>query len=135
MTWSSCATARRQGRRSRSESHPRAPISLIANRLPAEIKKVTTRLPNGLSLELVRWHQKPGGGSPLNHYTPTSIGSVVHGLDAGASGETYDVLLLPRARYGLCWSHYVEEDGAFDCVNRPKGIFGPRTKPLGVHHG
>jgi hypothetical protein len=103
----------------------------------AEAAKMAARLPGGLSLHFVRWQQRPGGDRLHNRYVLTDVGGVALGigLDAGDIGETDDVLLLPRAQYGLRWSQYVEDDGAFACVDRPKAIVGTRTNPLGAHHG
>jgi hypothetical protein len=103
----------------------------------SEAAKMAARLPNGLSLQFVRWQQKSGGDRLHNRYVLTDVGGVALGigLDAGDTGETDDVLLLPRAQYGLRWSQYVEENGAFECVDRPKDIVGTRTKPLGAHYG
>lgn len=103
----------------------------------AEAAEMAARLPNGLSLEFVRWQQKSGGDRLHNRYVLTDVGGVALGigLDAGDTGETDDVLLLPRAQYWLRWSQYAEESGAFECVDRPKVIVGSRTNPLGAHHG
>ena len=75
--------------------------------------------------------QEPSAFSAILEHLCQTLGI---GLDAGDTGETDDVLLLPRAQYGLRWSQYVEENGAFECVDRPRVIIGTRTK-VGAHHG
>jgi hypothetical protein len=98
-----------------------------------EAAKMAARLPSGVSIEFVRWRQKEGGDRLHNRYVLTEVGGVSLGvgLDAGDAGETEDLLLLPRAQYGLRWAQYVEKNGAFDCVDRPATIVGSRGVPRG----
>ncbi|MCC7383261.1 MAG: hypothetical protein IT384_15600 [Deltaproteobacteria bacterium] len=94
----------------------------------AEAAKMAARLPIRVSIEFVRWRQRPGGERLHNRYVLTDVGGVSLGvgLDAGAVGETDDVLLLPRAQYELRWAQYVDGSGAFDCVDRPNPVVGSR---------
>ena len=95
-----------------------------------EAGKMAPRLPNGIAIEFVRWRQKAGGDRLHNRYVLTDVGGVSLGvgLDAGDAAETDDLLLLPRAQYGLRWSQYVDANGAFDCVDRPATIVGTRVR-------
>ncbi len=88
----------------------------------AEADRMAARLPNGLSLEFVRWRQKPGGDRLHNRYVLTEVGGVSLGVG---------LLLLPRPQYALRWSQYVEENGAFECVDRPKIVVGRRRPGAG----
>lgn len=94
-----------------------------------EAARMAVRFPSGISIEFVRWSQKPGGERLHNRYVLTDVGGVSLGvgLDAGHAGETDDVLLLPRAQYALRWAQYAEENGAFDCVDRPTAVVGSRS--------
>lgn len=98
-----------------------------------EAARMAARLPSGISIEFVRWRQKPGGDRLHNRYVLTDVGGVSLGvgLDAGDAGETDDVLLLPRASYTLRWAQYVEESGAFECVDRPATIAGTKARAGG----
>ena len=89
-----------------------------------EAAKMAARLPRGVSVEFVRWKAKAGGEKLHNRYVLTDIGGVSLGvgLDAGAPGETDDLLLLPRAQYELRWAQYVGKNGAFECVDQPAKI-------------
>jgi hypothetical protein len=93
-----------------------------------EARKMAARLPTGIAIEFVRWRQKHGGEKLHNRYVLTDVGGVSLGvgLDEGREGETDDVLLLPRAQYLHRWAQYVEESGAFECVDRPAPITGSR---------
>jgi len=95
-----------------------------------EAAKMAARLPIGISVEFVRWRQKAGGDRLHNRYVLTDIGGVFLGvgLDAGGAGETDDLLLLPRAQYALRWGQYVEENGSFECADRPAIVVGTRTR-------
>jgi hypothetical protein len=95
-----------------------------------EAAKMAARLPRGVSVEFVRWRQKAGGERLHNRYVLTDIGGVSLGvgLDAGGAGETDDLLLLPRAQYALRWGQYVEENGSFECADRPAIVVGAWTR-------
>ncbi|MBZ4414688.1 hypothetical protein K8640_41380 [Myxococcus sp. XM-1-1-1] len=95
-----------------------------------EAAKMAARLPSGVSVEFVRWRQKAGGDKLHNRYVLTDVGGVSLGvgLDAGGAGETDDLLLLPRAQYALRWGQYVEENGSFECADRPAIVVGTRTR-------
>lgn len=94
-----------------------------------EAARIAARVPRGVSIEFVRWRQREGGERLHNRYVLTDVGGVSLGvgLDAGDAGETDDLLLLPRVQYALRWAQYVEEDGAFDCADRPRTIAGSRA--------
>lgn len=102
-----------------------------------DAERMARRLPDGVAIEFVRWQRRSGGDRLHNRYVLTDVGGVAlgTGLDDGSAGETDDVLLLPRAQYELRWSQYVDANGAFDCVDRPKVIVGTRKKPLVTRHG
>jgi hypothetical protein len=91
-----------------------------------EAAKMAERLPRGVSIEFVRWRKKAGGDALHNRYVLTDIGGVSlgAGLDAGAAGETDDLILLPRAQYDLRWAQYVGGSGAFECADQPSTIVG-----------
>ena len=95
-----------------------------------ESAKMAARLPNGISVEFVRWRQKAGGEKLHNRYVLTDIGGVSLGvgLDEGAAGETDDLLLLPREQYERRWAQYVGANDAFDCVDRPSTVVGTRMR-------
>ena len=90
--------------------------------------RMAAHLPRGIIVEFVRWRGKSGGEKLHNRYVLTDIGGVSLGigLDAGAPGETDDLLVLPRAQYELRWAQYVAENGAFECVDRPLKIVGTK---------
>ncbi|HTG35005.1 MAG TPA: hypothetical protein VLB76_18980 [Thermoanaerobaculia bacterium] len=93
-----------------------------------EAANMAARLPNGCTIEFMRWRQKPGGEKLHNRYVLTDLGGVALGvgLDAGGEGETDDLLLLPRAQYERRWSQYVGSDGAFECADIPIQVAGAR---------
>jgi hypothetical protein len=93
-----------------------------------EAAKMAARLPQGCTIEFIRWRQKPGGEKLHNRYVLTDLGGVTLGvgLDAGNEGETDDLLLLPRAQYERPWSQYVGSDGAFECADTPTKVVGAR---------
>ncbi|WP_141326330.1 hypothetical protein [Myxococcus sp. AB025B] len=95
-----------------------------------EAAKMAPRLPSGVSVEFVRWRQKAGGDKLHNRYVLTDVGGVSLGvgLDAGGVDETDDLLLLPRAQYALRWGQYAEENGSFECADRPAIVVGTRTR-------
>lgn len=95
----------------------------------AEAKKMASRLPVGLSIDFVRWRSRTGNDRLHNRYVLTDVGGVSLGvgLDAGEEGATDDLLLLPRAQYALRWAQYVDENGTFECVDRPARITGTRA--------
>jgi hypothetical protein len=94
-----------------------------------EAIKMAARLPAGFTIEFVRWTQKSGGEKLHNRYVLTDLGGVAlgMGLDTGDTGETDDLLLLPRAQYEHRWSQYVANDGAFDCADTPATVLGTRA--------
>ncbi|WP_437336602.1 hypothetical protein [Sorangium sp. So ce394] len=104
-----------------------------------EAAKMAARLPSGVSIEFVRWRQKAGGQRLHNRYVLTDIGGVKlgDGLDdddgAGAN-QTDDLNLLTRAQHELRWAQYVEENGAFDCVDRPTTVIGSRVRAAAGGH-
>lgn len=91
---------------------------------------MASRLPSGCSIEFVRWKTKRE--KLHNRYVLTDLGGVSLGvgIDAGESGETDDLLLLPRAQYEHRWSQYVIDDGAFERVDTPATVRGTRTPPV-----
>jgi hypothetical protein len=93
-----------------------------------EAVKMAARLPTGICVEFARWRQRPGGEKLHNRYVLTDLGGVSLGvgLDAGESGETDDLLLLPRAQYEHRWSQYVANNGAFEYVDAPTAVRGTR---------
>ncbi|KYF63563.1 hypothetical protein BE11_38285 [Sorangium cellulosum] len=104
-----------------------------------EAAKMAARIPSGVSIEFVRWRQKAGGQRLHNRYVLTDIGGVKlgDGLDdddgAGAN-QTDDLNLLTRAQHELRWAQYVEENGAFDCVDRPTTVVGSRVRAAAGGH-
>jgi hypothetical protein len=99
-----------------------------------EAKNMATRLPAGLSIEFVRWQQRDGGDRLHNRYVLTDVGGVSLGigLDAGKEGETDDISLLTREQYLKRWAQYVDDDGSFECADRPKAILGTRSASTGT---
>lgn len=100
-----------------------------------EAAKMAQRFPRGVAVEFVRWRQKPRGQRFHNRYVLTDIGGVMFGDgldddDGDGAGQTDDVHLLSREQYRLRWAQYVDEDGAFDCVDRPATVVG---SPVGTH--
>jgi ABC-type antimicrobial peptide transport system permease subunit len=53
------------------------------------------------------------------------------GLDAGAQGETDDLLLLPLEQYVRRWAQYAEEDGSFDVGDTPVSVQGQKRERTG----
>lgn len=94
-----------------------------------EAAKMASRLPVGIAVEFLRWRQRAGGEKLHNRYVLTELGGVFLGvgLDAGDSGETDDLLLLPRAQYERRWSQYVDDDGAFELADTPALVRGTRA--------
>jgi len=95
----------------------------------SEAARMANRLPIGITVEFVRWRQRVGGDRLHNRYVLTDLGGVLFGvgLDAGAEGETDDVVLLPRDQYNFRWAQYVESGRAFEQVDTPASIRGTRT--------
>jgi hypothetical protein len=103
-----------------------------------EAAKMASRFPLGVSVEFVRWRKKPEGQRFHNRYVLTDIGGVMFGDgldddDGAGGGQTDDLHLLSREQYRLRWTQYVDENGAFDCVDRPVTIVG--SKPSGGRRG
>jgi hypothetical protein len=95
--------------------------------------KMASLLPSGVSVEFVRWRQKEGGQRLHNRYVLTDIGGVIFGdsLDGDnndGTEQTDDVHLLSRKQYFLRWAQYVENDGTFDFIDRPKTVTGTKRK-------
>ena len=98
--------------------------------------KMAVSLPSGVKIEFVRWRQKTGGQRFHNRYVLTDVGGVMFGdgLDddnGSGVGQKDDVFLLNRYQHQLRWAQYVEENGAFDCADRPKAIVGSRVRSPG----
>jgi hypothetical protein len=93
-----------------------------------EATRMADRLPEGLTVEFVRWRERNGGERLHNRYVLTDLGGVALGvgLDAGGRGQTDDFLLLPRAIYARRWSQYVDNDGAFEQADLPTPVRGTR---------
>jgi hypothetical protein len=91
-----------------------------------EAAKMASRLPSGITVEFRRWQHHDGGDRLHNRYVLTDLGGVSLGvgLDAGAEGETDDLLLLPQEQYVRRWAQYAEEDGSFDIGDRPISVTG-----------
>jgi hypothetical protein len=89
---------------------------------------MAARLPASITLEFARWRERPGGDRIHNRYVLTELGgiSLGIGLDAGDSGETDDLLLLPHAQYTRRWAQYVTDNGAFERVDVPASVQGTR---------
>lgn len=103
-----------------------------------EAAKMARRFPPGVRVEFVRWRQKAGGQRFHNRYVLTDIGGVMLGDgldddDGDGAGQTDDLHLLSRDQYRLRWAQYVDEDGSFDCVDRPAAVVGspPSAHPRG----
>jgi hypothetical protein len=94
-----------------------------------EAARMGARLPQGISVEFVRWREKAGGDRLHNRYVLTDVGGVLLGvgLDAGQAGETDDLLLLPLAQYKRRWEQYVMNDGSFEQVDKPCTVHGARV--------
>lgn len=94
-----------------------------------EAAGMAARLPAGVRVEFVRWHERPGGERLHNRYVLTDLGGVALGvgLDAGGPGETDDILLLPRPVYLRRWSQYVDNDGTFEVADMPVPLTGTRA--------
>jgi hypothetical protein len=90
---------------------------------------MASRLPDGISIEFLRWKQRDGGERLHNRYVLTDLGGVSlgGGLDEGDLGQTDDLLLLPRAQYESRWSQYVLNNGAFERVDAPALVRGARA--------
>jgi hypothetical protein len=93
-----------------------------------EAARMAASLPSGCTIEFARWKQKPEGEKLHNRYVLTNLGGVYLGvgLDAGRTGETDDLVILPRAQYALRWSQYIDE-GAFERADTPVTVRGTRT--------
>ena len=93
----------------------------------AEATRMAARLPAGISVEFRRWGERTGGEKLHNRYVLTDLGGVSLGvgLDAGATGQTDDILLLPRAQFEHRWDQYVSNNGAFDLIDAPATVRGP----------
>ena len=95
-----------------------------------EAAKMASRLPPSITVEFPRWEQRAGGDRLHNRYVLTDHGGVSLGvgLDAGAAGETDDLLLLPQEQYVRRCAQYAEENGAFDCVDKPATTVGGKAR-------
>lgn len=91
-----------------------------------EAAKMADRLPRGFAVEFVRWKQRSGGEKVHNRYVLTDLGGVTLGvgLDAGESGETDDVLLLPRQQFERRWAQYVRPGDGFEVGDCPSKVVG-----------
>ena len=91
--------------------------------------RMAATLPSGAVVEFVRWAQRDQGEILHNRYVLTDIGGVSFGvgLDAGRSGESDDVILLPKPVYEKRWAQYARGEG-FDCVDNPAAIRGQRVR-------
>lgn len=98
-----------------------------------EAARMASRLPQGITVEFRRWKQRAGGERLHNRYVLTDLGGVSLGvgLDAGADGETDDLLLLPHEQYVRRWAQYAEEDGSFDVGDAPAAVIGQRRGRAG----
>lgn len=98
-----------------------------------EAARMASRLPQGITVEFRRWKQRAGGDRLHNRYVLTDLGGVSLGvgLDAGADGETDDLLLLPHEQYVRRWAQYAEEDGSFDVGDAPAAVIGQRRGRAG----
>lgn len=98
-----------------------------------EAAKMVSWLPPGITVEFRRWNQRAGGDRLHNRYVLTDIGGVSLGvgLDAGDTGETDDLLLLPQEQYVRRWAQYAEEDGSFDLGDTPAAVIGSRQPHSG----
>jgi hypothetical protein len=94
-----------------------------------EANKMARHIPSGLSVEFVRWREKPGGEDFHNRFVLTEIGGVSFGvgLDEGSPGQTDDLNLLTKKPYQLRWSQFIASSSAFEFVDEPRAIVG--TKP------
>lgn len=83
-------------------------------------------IPNGLSVTLFQWQERPGGQRLHNRYILTDIGGVSfhHGLDIGAEGETDDLNRLDFDQYLLRRRQYDSAAPAFDQAMAPLIIIG-----------
>ena len=94
-------------------------------------REMAARLPQTAAVEFVRWKQREhdeDGERLHNRYVLSDLGGVSLGigLDAGAPGETDDLLLMTREQYRLRWSQYADEDGTFAKVDSPALVRGAR---------
>jgi len=93
-------------------------------------QQLPRRIPRGIDVHFTRWSEKYGGEKLHNRYVLTDLGGVSFGvgLDAGQTGQTDDILLLPRKVYELRWDQYVNGNGSFDLPgNQPSPIRGTRS--------
>lgn len=102
----------------------------------AEAVKMAGRLAPGITVEFRRWEQRDGGDRLHNRYVLTDLGGVKlgDGLDAGAEGETDDLLLLPHGQYVHRWAQYAEEDCSFELCDTPRAIVGSKSRGGGRGH-
>ena len=96
-----------------------------------QASRMAAYLSASVCIEFQRWDERDGGEKLHNRYVLTDLGGVSLGigLDEGESGQTDDVLLLPRAQYEFRWSQYVSDDGSFRQVDSPPAVQGRRALP------
>jgi len=93
-----------------------------------EVAKMIPHLSENTTVSFVRWEERAGRDKLHNRYVLTDLGGIALGigLDSGDTGQTDDLLLLPREQYQHRWKQYVMDDGTFEKFDTPAPIRGRR---------
>jgi hypothetical protein len=78
------------------------------------------RIPSGVEVRFIRWHQKTGGEELHNRYVLTDLGGIRFGagLDERDAGETDELEILDKDAYRVRYSQYDPAGATFDLADQ-----------------